>query len=164
MDPWQYRQDLERLANYLCRHPEDAEDVAHNALVKAAAKLEGFRREASVKTWLHVIATNECRMLRRRKQPSSLDELFDRAAAADLPELRAEELDPGLIAEELETRAELLTALEQLPDKYRCALLLKEGRGLSLEEVAEHMETSVSAVKSLLYRARGRLRASVAQR
>lgn len=155
-DVWQYRDDLERLARYLCRHPADAEDVAHSALMKAAAKLDGFRGESSVRTWLHTITTNECRMLRRRKVPSSLDAVFDEAVGGS--ELHAEGVDPEEIALELETRTELLRALEELPDSYRCALLLKEGRDLSLAEIAELTGTSVSSVKSTLYRARLELR------
>jgi RNA polymerase sigma-70 factor, ECF subfamily len=157
---WRYRDDLERLAHYLCRHRADAEDVAHSALMKAATKLDGFRGESSVRTWLHTITTNECRMLRRRRAPSSLDEVFDDLAAGatggDL--LAAEGVDPEEIAIELETRSELLRAMESLPDNQRCALLLKEGRGLSLEEIADVTGTTVSSVKSTLYRARRELR------
>lgn len=153
---WDYRADLERLAQYLCRHSQDAEDVAHDALLKAAEKLDGFRGEASVRTWLHTIATNECRMLRRRKTASSLDDIFERAAFDRLEV--AESVDPEEIALELETRHEVLEAIGELPDRYRCALLLKDGQDLSLEEVARVMETTVPSVKSLLYRARQALR------
>lgn len=161
VDVWDYRGDLERLANYLCRHPEDAEDVAHNALMKASEKLEGFRGEASVRTWLHTITTNECRMMRRRKGPTSLDDLLDRAALTDR-ELGGAAVGPEELAMELETRREVLEAIEGLPDRHRCAVLLKDGRGLSLEEVADVMGTSVPSVKSILYRARESLRRQLA--
>lgn len=154
---WEYRADLEKLAHYLCRHSQDAEDVTHNALLKAAEKMEGFRGEASVRTWLHTIATNECRMLRRRKAPSSLDDMFESAALGQL-ELGADPIDPEEAALELETRREVLEAMRGLPDRYRCALLLKDGHDLSLEEVAKLMDTTVPSVKSVLYRARQALR------
>jgi len=48
----------------LCGHREDAEDVAQSSLVKAAEHIAAFRGEATVRTWLHRITTNECRMLR----------------------------------------------------------------------------------------------------
>lgn len=128
--------------------------------MKAAAKLDGFRGESSVRTWLHTITTNECRMLRRRPAPSSLDEVFDELAASEsgIRPLVAEGVDPEEIAIELETRSELLRAMESLPDSQRCALLLKEGRGLSIEEIADVMGATVSSVKSTLYRARQELR------
>lgn len=154
---WHYREDLERLARHLCRHPEDAEDVTHSALLKATEKLDGFRGEASVRTWLHTITTNECRILRRRKQPSSLDTLFDELVESE--SVRSDpDADPEEVAIELETRREVLDAMSRLPDRYRCALLLKDGRELSLEETAGLMDTTIPGVKSLLYRARAALR------
>lgn len=158
---WEYRSDLEKLAQYLCRHSQDAEDVTHNALLKAVDKLDGFRGEASVRTWLHTITTNECRMLRRKKQTSSLDDLFESAAFEK--EARESSVDPEEIALELEARHEVLAAIGQLPDRYRCALLLKDGQDLSLDEVARVMETTVPSVKSLLYRARHALRERLSQ-
>ncbi|MHB8331490.1 MAG: RNA polymerase sigma factor, partial [Candidatus Dormibacteria bacterium] len=70
---WQYGGDIHRLARQLCGHREDAEDVAQSTLLKASLHLDDFRGEASLRTWLHRIATNECRQLRRRKIPDSLD-------------------------------------------------------------------------------------------
>ena len=72
-DVWDYREDIENLAGLLCGHPEDAEDVAHTALVKAAEQIDSFSGEASVRTWLHTITTNECRSLRGRTASASID-------------------------------------------------------------------------------------------
>ncbi len=88
----------------LCRHRQDAENVTHSALLKAARHVDGFRWEASLRTWLHRIATIECRMLRRRKVPASLDQLLEDAATA-----------PGE------------------PLQMPAAVLLKDGLGLSSE-------------------------------
>ena len=154
-DVWVYRDDLERLARYLCRDPDDAEDVTHSALLKAAQKLDTFRGESSVRTWLHTIATNECRMLRRRKQPTSLDGYFDTALEDGLS---ATEPDPEEVALELEARQDGLAGLEKLPADYRCALLLKDGQGLSVAEVARMMDVSDASLRSTLYRARRMLR------
>ncbi len=156
-DVWGYREDLARLARFLCQHPEDAEDVTHNALIKAAEKLDGFRGEASVKTWLHAVTSNECRMLRRRRQASSLDGMLD-GVADDQLMVDVTAMDPEELAVELETRQEVLEALSRLPERYRCALILKDGSGRSLTETAELMDTTVPGIKSLLYRARAALR------
>lgn len=158
-DVWEYRDDLEQLASYLCGHRQDAEDVAQDALIKAVDKVEGFRNESSMRTWLHAIATNECRMLRRKRQPSSLDQILDQVAVSAEPV--ALEADPEELALELETRHEVLMALREMPANYRKALILKDGRELSLEQVAVEMNTTVSAVKSLLYRARREMRAAL---
>jgi RNA polymerase sigma-70 factor, ECF subfamily len=59
---------------------------------------------------------------------------------------------------EAETRRRVLTALAGLPDHYRTALLLKDGRGLRAEGVAQAMGVTVPAVRSILHRARSALR------
>jgi RNA polymerase sigma-70 factor (ECF subfamily) len=157
---WRYREDVWRLARQLCRHPQDAEDVTQNALLKAAQHLDGFRWEASLRTWLHRIATNECRMLRRRRVPLSLDEMLESAATgeqrpAELPALGA---GPEELAVEAETRRQVLAALGSLPEHYRVALLLKDGLGLPAEDLATAMGVTVPAAKSVLHRARSALR------
>ncbi len=161
---WRYREDVWRLASQLCRHREDAEDVTHSALLKAAEHLDGFRWEASLRTWLHKIATNECRMLRRRKVPLSLDELLEEAATAPQRpgEPRAQELGPEEAVVEAETRRRVVAALAGLPDRYRTAVLLKDGFGLSAEGVAAAMGITVPATRSVLHRARSALRERLA--
>ncbi len=157
---WRYRQDVWRLATQFCRHRQDAEDVTHSALLKAAQHLDEFRWEASLRTWLHRIATNECRMLRRRKAPLSLEAMLEQAATAEHPpqEPQAQEPGPEEMAIEAETRRRVLAALETLPDHYRTALLLKDGLGLRADAVAGAMGTTVPAAKSILHRARSALR------
>lgn len=157
---WRYRQDVWRLAAQLCRHRQDAEDVTHSTLLKAAQHLDEFRWEASLRTWLHRIATNECRMLRRRKVPLSLEAMLEQAATAEHPpgEPQAPAPGPEELAVEAETRRQVLAALETLPDHYRTALLLKDGLGLRADAVAHAMGITAPAAKSILHRARSALR------
>ncbi len=162
---WGYRDEVWRLASQLCRHRQDAEDVTQNALLKAIQQLDGFRWEASLRTWLHRIATNECRMLRRRKVPASLDELLADAATRPWPraEPAAPEPGPEEAAIEAETRRRVVIALSGLPDHYRTAVLLKDGLGLPAEGVAAAMGLTVPAARSLLHRARTALRGRLAE-
>lgn len=155
---WAYREDLGRLARQLCRHPQDAEDVAQSALLKAVQHLDGFRAEASLRTWLHRVATNECRMLRRRKTPVSLDALLEEPGLGAGPQVLADRFDPQEAAVEAERRAAVLRSLETLPARYRTVVLMKDGRGLSAEAIAKATGTTVSAVRSRLHRARSLLR------
>ena len=154
---WDYRDQVARLARHLCRDPDDGEDVAHSALLKASERIDGFRGESTVETWLHTITLNECRMLRRKRRPASLHQVGE---PVDIDEAN----DPEIVAEEAELRLEVLHALGRLNDRERCALLLREGQELSMEELAEHLELTVPAVKSLLYRARQSLRKTMADR
>jgi RNA polymerase sigma-70 factor, ECF subfamily len=157
---WRYEEDLRQYAQYLCRHHEDAEDIAHNALLKAAQHSEGFRGESSMRTWLHTILTNECRMLRRRKTSLSLDRyLEDRVTQDAPPDDRGGNMpDPAQLAEEAELRHHALTALSQMPDHYRIALFLQVGLGKSTEEIAQTIHKSLPATRTILYRARAVMR------
>jgi RNA polymerase sigma-70 factor (ECF subfamily) len=153
---WQYREDVWRLASRLCQSREDAEDATQSALLKAAEHLAGFRREASLRTWLHRIATNECRMLRRRKAPVSLDQLPD-LGQADIAGQAGSWMvtsDPEQAALAAESRRQVVSALSGLPERYRTAVLLKDGLGMKAGDVATAMGISVPAARSVLHRAR----------
>jgi RNA polymerase sigma-70 factor (ECF subfamily) len=145
----------------MCRHREDAEDVAQNALMKGAQKIDGFRGEASVRTWLHTIATNECRMLRRKVAPGPFDEALEAALAATQKPVLGQQQSPESLAIEAETRREVVTALDELPERYQQVLVLKDGCGLRAAEVAHVLDTTIPAVRSALFRARRMLRSQL---
>ena len=159
---WSHAEDVARLARQLCQHREDAEDVAQTSLLKAAQHLDGFRGESSVRTWLHRITTNECRMIRRRLTARSLDAILE---SPNPPEcaVRTVSADPESLAEERELRRLVVSAISALPSRQRAAIILSAGAELSAEAVARTLGTSVSAVRSLLVRARRNVRAQVAQ-
>ena len=83
-DVWDYRDDIEHLAALLCGDPEDTADVAHTTLVEAAGQIDSFSGEASVRTWLHTIITNECQSLRGRATSGSIDGYLDEALDGEL--------------------------------------------------------------------------------
>ncbi len=157
-DVWVHADDVARLARQLCRHREDAEDVAQSSLLKAVEHIDGFRGEATMRTWLHRITTNECRMLRRRLVARSLDDILEHAPAdAAMPV--SLEASPEDLAEEHVLAQSVLRAVSALPERQRAVLILLEGAGLNVAEVARRLGTSVPAVRSLLVRARRTLRA-----
>ena len=158
---WEYEADLTRFARSLCGSAPDAEDVAQSSLVKAAEHLEGFRGEASIRTWLHRIVLNECRMLHRRPPPRSVEQILEARGTIEgepigLPDVVGPE--ESALASELQ--ATVLRALRALPDEYRTVLLLADGKGggLPVEEIARLVGGSVPAVRAKLHRARSMLR------
>ncbi len=158
---WVHADDVARLARQLCQHREDAEDVAQTSLLKAAQHLDGFRGEASVRTWLHRITANECWMLRRRLAARSLDAILESSTL--LPgAAHATEADPESLVEERELGRLVVTAIEALPSRQRTAIILADGGQLSAEEIAGTLNATVSSVRSLLVRARRSVRAQLA--
>jgi RNA polymerase sigma-70 factor (ECF subfamily) len=132
-----------------------AEDLAQDVFVKIYEAAPGYRAQARFKTFLYRIATNHC--LNELRRPA----LRARAAGPGTGEDGAPDLDalPSAAAtpEEHARAAALARAFEalcaRLPEGQRAALLLCRLEGLSHEEIAHALETSVSAVKSLVHRA-----------
>ena len=153
----------------------DAEDAVQETFVRAWRGLERFEGRASMKTWLHRIATNVCLDAlsddtRRRMRPieewpagtvdSPLEALDRTHWLEPVPEAHVlpAEGDPFEIAALRQSiRLAFVSALQHLPAKQRAALLLSEVLGWSAAEIADCLETSVASVNSALQRARATL-------
>lgn len=132
-----------------------AEDIAQQVFLAAWKAAPSFEPRAAVKTWLLRITTNIClnhqRARRRRPTTPLVGE-----PAADASAGRAVPPDEAAVDQE---RAERLqAAVDALPANQRAAILLRHVHDLSYAEIAAVLETSISAVESLLFRARSRLR------
>jgi RNA polymerase sigma factor (sigma-70 family) len=126
----------------------DAEDVLQDVFVRAYRGLRAHDRRLNLSPWLYRVARNACVDELRRRVPVPHDEMMrltDRALDED--PVHAESI-------QRERVSRLLSDLQRLPEQQRSALLLCELVGLSYADVAATLETSVSAVKSLLVRAR----------
>jgi RNA polymerase sigma-70 factor, ECF subfamily len=129
-----------------------AEDILQEVFLgmyRAAARLEA---RAQVSTWLFKIAYNlSMNEIKRRKRHLKFDEALHGLFHIDTGQsaLRAIE------ARELEES--VMTALDQLPENQKAAMLLRVNEELSYAEISEVLSVSVSGVESLIFRARGRL-------
>jgi RNA polymerase sigma factor (sigma-70 family) len=143
IDRWyrRYADEVFRYALLVLRSRPDAEDVVQIVFVRALRAVERGERVAKPRNWLIKIAHNECRRL-----------LAARRVHAQLPdEIAVEPVERG--------RAdELRCALEALPAHQRRALVLRELEGRTYAEIAASLGSSVSAVETLLFRARRALR------
>jgi RNA polymerase sigma factor (sigma-70 family) len=125
----------------------DAEDVIQDVFVRAYRGLRAHDRSLNLSPWLYRVARNACIDELRRRVPVPHDGMGLTERAPDEDPVHAES-----IQRERVTR--LLSDLQRLPEQQRSALLLCELIGLSYADVAAALETTVSAVKSLLVRAR----------
>lgn len=153
------------LARRILLHEQDAEDVTQQAFLSVLEHLDGFREEASFRTWLLRIATHAAlKVLRKRRglPTVSLDELTapdPDGASLPHPEYIADWRDtPEQLAWRQETRRLIEQALDELDDKHRLVFLLRDVQGLSVRETAEVLGLSEVNVKVRLLRARLKLR------
>jgi RNA polymerase sigma factor (sigma-70 family) len=136
-----YADEVFRYSLTVLRSRADAEDVVQTVFMRALRAVERGERVAKPRNWLIKIAHNECRRL-----------LTTRKVHAELPdELAVEPVERG--------RAdELRGALEALPVQQKQALVLRELEGRTYADIATRLHVSVSAVETLLFRARRALR------
>jgi RNA polymerase sigma-70 factor, ECF subfamily len=140
---------------------QDVEDVAQDALLKALARLNQFRKESTFGTWLIQIAINEARM-RNRKQwripMLSLTDAKDGVKAYVPKDFEDWREIPSTALERVEARNALVKALGSLAQHYRVVFVLRDMRELSISETSSILGISPGAVKSRLRRARLMLR------
>src|SRR3989441_13112120 len=135
----------------------DAADGAQEVFLKAFRGIRNFRRGSSLKTWLYRIAIREAlnhkRWFKRHLQKNvSIDaEPEEGHARIEIEDLCATPFEQ-LAA--LETQTVVHSALQQIPEVFRSAVILRDLEGLSYEEVAEVLECNVGTVKSRILRGR----------
>ena len=142
------------------QNSEDAEDVAQEVFIQVYRSIDQFKGDARLSTWIYRITTTKAldhiRSRKRKKRFAFITSLF---GAND--ELIHEPVDfqhPGVALDRKEQAALLFRMIEQLPDNQKVAFTLHKTEELSYQEIADVMQLSVSAVESLLFRARQNLR------
>ena len=147
-----YRNQVFRLALRMCGNEADADEVAQEAFLSAWKGLPNFRGESRFSTWLYQLTTHAAIDLLRREKRQAAAEDIDGITAAD------DGLSPQQQVERAETRREVRSALMQLPEEYRTALVLREIQQLSYEEIAQATGAKSGTIKSRISRGRGLLR------
>jgi RNA polymerase sigma factor (sigma-70 family) len=139
-----YHQSLYRFCLAIVGNPEDAQDALQNTMIKVMRALPGEERRIDLKPWLYRIAHNEAIDLLRRHRETL--------------ELGIEQVAPGYgLAEDVATRERLrrlLVDLQELPERQREVLVMRELSGLDFDEIGAALETSGAVVRQTLYEAR----------
>ena len=137
------------LARRILGNAADAEDVAQEAMLRVWTHAPRWQPLAAFRTWLTRVVVNLC-LDRKRRAP-----WVDLEAAGEL-------VDPtphaGEAVEHDERERLLAAAIAELPARQRTAIVLTYGDGMSNAQVAEILDTSVSAVETLLIRGKQNLR------
>ncbi len=134
--------------------PEDAEEVAQDALLSAYRAYGRFRGDSKITTWLYRITVNAALMrLRKEKKERTLT----RTGLDDI-EIPDWSDTPDRFASNSELGDRLREGIEMLPDDFRAAVVLRDVEGLSNAEAADVLEITIASFKSRLHRGRVLLR------
>lgn len=129
----------------------EAEDATQEAFLRAYLNLQRYDQNRSFKTWILSIASNHCidRIRKRRMVLMSIDEPLPATLS-----LASDDPLPERVTELNERSQQVQDLIDQLPEDYRLAVVLRYWYDYSYAEIAEVMETTESAIKSRLFRAR----------
>lgn len=153
-----YNQRLFRIARGILGVDAEAEDAVQEAYVRAYLKLGQFRGPDGFSGWLCQIATNEALMHYRRRRGlrqvdlSALDEPANQEAA--MTNSHSPSSNPEAALHDLQMRHLLEQAIDQLPDTYRAAFVLREVEQMSVAETSACLGIEPATVKTRVHRAR----------
>lgn len=146
-----YQRPVYNLTYRMLGEAGEAEDAAQEAFLRAYQHMDRYDNTRPFKTWLLSIASNYCidRLRKRRLTWLSLEEPLP-----PHPSLTSAEAEPEDAALSGERHAAIQTMLTELAPEYRAAVVLRYWYDMSYTEIAEMLETTESAIKSRLFRAR----------
>lgn len=164
--PDELQQHLPRLRSVIRRilnDEDDTEDVMQDVMLTALKKLDTFRGDASLGTWLHRIGVNAALAYRRRRRKMAEREAVRsedaqmNVSGPSAPALR-KSTAPDQESVQTETGKLIHQAMAKLPGKYREVFILADVEDLPNEEIGQRLNLKLPAVKSRLHRARRMMR------
>src|SRR5689334_8436445 len=148
----------------MLKDKEEALDVSQEAFVKVYKYLDHFKGDSSFYTWLYRITVNICiDSIRRRGAAKGEHVEFDESIALDTAEANIGSLgsrlgtNPQKAALRKELANKIQEALQEVPEKHRATLLLREIEGMSYEDLARTLEIPKGTVMSRLFHARAKV-------
>ena len=149
----------------ILNNKQDAEEVTQDAFIRAHRGLENFRGDSSFSTWLYQIATNLAHnrywywFRRKRDQSISLDQPQREDGSLTLENVMPcadENPAEAVVTQEFVDRVS--ACMQNLNDKHKEVLILRNVKNLTYDEIAQQLDISVGTVKSRIARARESLR------
>lgn len=162
-----YNRRLFRTIRAILRDDAAAEDALQEAWIAAWRSIARFRGDAGVSTWLTRIAVNEALQALRRMKPDRvvvrLDGQDGDTAPSETNVERAAGVTPERVMQQAEMRQLIERRIDELPEAFRAVFILREVEELSVEETAACLDLPEATVRTRLFRARARLRESIAR-
>ena len=162
-----YGPRIQQLAFRYVKNWEDAEEVTQDVLMKVYKKIDAFRGDAALSSWIYRITFNTAMSRLRSGRMARLSEVQHAETSGENPERATHEpADWSSLADDQvlrgEMRLRLVDALKELPSVYRIPVILRDIQGLSTEEASAVLRVKPQTLKSRLHRGRLILREHLA--
>jgi RNA polymerase sigma factor (sigma-70 family) len=147
------------LALQYVQNKEDAEEITQDVFLKIHTKIHAFQAQSDIKTWMYRIAINQSLDFIKAQKSKKRWSLFSAVSIDDAhKKIEIPHFDhPGVQMEQKEALATIFTAINQLPDNQKTALILLKIEQHTQAETAQIMDISSKAVESLFQRAKKNL-------
>ena len=151
-----YQHRVAALIARFVQDPQEVEDVAQEAFIKAYRALPLFRGDSAFYTWLYRIAVNTAKnyLVARSRRPPAQDLEIDEVEPTETGSVLHEIESPEGSLSTSELKAAVEAAVDSLPEELKTAFILREFSGLSYEDITEVMDCPVGTVRSRIFRAR----------
>ena len=141
----------------LIQNKKDAEDLTQDVFTTIYTSISSFKQNSKLSTWIYRIAVNKShdylRMINRKKRIP----LFKAKPIESVFNLETHSSSPIELLEEKEFYDYIFSAINNLPQNQRIAFTLSKMEGFSYNEISDQMDVSLSAVESLIFRARKKI-------
>jgi RNA polymerase sigma-70 factor (ECF subfamily) len=157
-----FSQKIYNLSLGILQNQQDAEDVTQEIFTTVFLSINQFKGDSKLSTWIYRISVNKCQeFLRKKTRKKRFGFIIPIDKAEATIQISSNFMHPGLELENQERGAILFAAINKLPENQKTAFTLYNLESIPYEEIALIMNTSLSAVESLIFRARQNLKKSL---
>ena len=158
VDEWQSM--VYNTALGIVQNADDADDITQDVFIQVYQSVSSFKGESKFSTWLYrIVITKSLDHIKKKKRKKRFGFMQGLFGNNNDEEIHPTEFNhPGVLMENKERATELFKALGQLPDKQRIAFTMHRLEAQKHQDIAAVMELSVTAVESLIARAKRNLR------
>ncbi len=151
-----YQQRVVNLVSRFVRGHADAQDVTQEAFLKAYRALPNFRGDSAFYTWLYRIAVNTAKnyLATQARRSGEVDQDISEIEQIESNDALRDKATPERLLLRDEIQATVVSAINDLPEDLRMAIMLREVDGMSYEDIAGVMECPIGTVRSRIFRAR----------
>ena len=151
-----YQHKVAQIISKFVGNSADVNDVAQEAFIKAYKAINNFRGESSFYTWLYRIVVNAAKtyLESNSKRKNHIDVDSEEFQSIDSQGVLTSRESPDKIIESQELQQVILSAMNELPEELRQAIMLREVEGMSYEDMADLLQIPIGTVRSRIFRAR----------
>lgn len=142
----------------MVQNDKEAEDLLQETFIDFFENLHKFKQESTLSTWITRLAINKALESIRKAKRKKRFSIFTSSINSPHHEIESTWMHPGIKLENKENAQILFKALNSLKENYKVAFTLHKIEGLSHKEISEIMQISISAVETLVHRAKKELK------